>query len=119
MATLQNTDRLVVNDTNIFPQVYYYNAVIPNGGTTSDAIALRGATVIGIAFPASMTGATMTVEFSMDGVTWRPINGMTLSIDQGEGYNISLGIEGWPLIRFVSDATEAAERILNILVKLI
>lgn len=119
MATLDNSDRSTINDTNLFAPVYAYSPVIANGTTTSDAIALRGATVIGIGFPASMTGTTMTVEFSMNGTTWFPINGLTLSIDAGEGYNISLGIEGWPFVRFVSDASEAAERTLTVLVKLI
>lgn len=119
MATLDNSDRKIINDSNRFAQVYAYYPVIANGGTTSDAIALRGASVIGIAFPASVTGTSMTVQFSMDTVTWKDISGLTLSADDDDGYNIFPPIEGWPYIRFVSNGAEAAERILTIIVKLI
>lgn len=120
MATLSNGDRTIIDDTNIMSPVYLYEPVIASGGTNSEAIKLFGATVIGIGFPASVTGATMTVQVSFDdGSTWKDISGLTLSMDAGDAYNIVPGIEGWPMIRFVSDASEAADRTLQILVKFI
>lgn len=120
MATLDNSNRAIINEANVFAPVYYYSPVIAASGVNSDAIALRGASVIGIAFPASMTGTSMTVQFSMDGgTTWKDIAGLTLSIDAGDGYNITPAIEGWPMIRFVSNSSEAAERTLTVIVKLV
>ena len=118
MAILSNSDRRIINDTNLFPQVYSYHPVIASGQANSDGIAVRGASIIGIAFPASMTGASLTVQFSMDnGVTWSDINGLTLSVATGDGYNIDPAISGWPIIRFVSASNEAAARTLTVIVK--
>jgi hypothetical protein len=114
---LSNSDRKIINDTNLFPAVYLYEPTIASGADTSEGIAARGASVIGIKFPASMTGASMTVEFSFNETDWFPISGLTMSIDAGEGYNIEPPIAGWPFVRFVSDSNEAAERTLSIIVK--
>ncbi len=113
-----NSTRLEINSNNISAPTSYYNLDIATGGTISDHIRLAGDNFIGIGFPAAMDGASMSIQASMDGSTWRDINGVSLTITADDVYNIAPGtVFGWPFIRFVSDATETSARVLTILVK--
>lgn len=113
MANLQKTDRKGINASQLAATTYYYNPVIANGGTQSDGMRLSGDNLVGITFPA-MTSTAMTVETSMDGVTWIPLAGLSLTVTASESYNIDLGtVQGWPFIRFVAGTAEAAERTLT------
>lgn len=116
MANLTNADRNTINENNLAAATYYYNPVIANGGTQSDGIYLAGYNVIGLILP-TMTGATVTVEVSLDGSTWSTLNGVSVTAAV-EAFEFSTGtIYGWTYVRFVSASAEAAERTLTVLVK--
>jgi len=118
MANLTKADRKGINASNLAATTYSYNPVIANGATASDGMRLSGDNLIGISFPAAMTSATMTVETSMDGVTWKALAGVTLSVTANESYNIAVGtVQGWPFVRLIAASAEGAERTLTVLFK--
>ena len=117
MATLKNKDRKYINQDNLSVPTYYFEPTIANGATVSDVIRLAGHNVIGIQFP-TMDGAVLTAQVSFDENTWYDINGLSLTIIDGEAYNIASGtIRGWMFVRFVSDTSETAIRTLRVLIK--
>lgn len=118
MANLLNDDRKYINRDNLSADTYYYQPTIASGATNSDGIRIAGGNIIGITFPAGFDGATMTVQTSIDGVTWNDLSGLTVSVVVDDSINIDIGtIQGWMFIRFVSASTESAERTLTVYVK--
>lgn len=117
MATLRYPDKKSVSSNNLSANTYYHEAEIASGATTSDVIQLGGHSVIGVTTP-TMTGATITVEVSLDGSTWFTLNGISIAVTANNAFEFSsTSIYGWQFVRFVSASSEAADRTLNILIK--
>lgn len=102
-------------------------ATIANGGTTSGEIPLRGRMVVGFRIPAAFTGTTITF-------TGSEVSGGTFSsIYDSDGNQVSaavaasrfIGLSGAeadavsaaPFIKLVSGSAEAAERLIEVVLK--
>ena len=112
------TDRKIVREDNLVASTYVYELTIASGATQSDHFRLTGDNIIGILFPAAMTGTSLTVEVSFDGSSFHALTGVSLGVTVDEALEVaSSTIFGWPFVRFVSSAAEGAERTLTVLVK--
>ena len=110
--------RGIVDETNIAAPTYYWDLTIENGETQSDFFRLASANVIGILFPASMTGTTMTVEISFNGTDWKTLTGVSLTVTSDEALELtSATIFGWPYVRFVSGSAESGDKVLRVVTK--
>jgi hypothetical protein len=117
MATFRYPDKTDVSSNNLSANTYYYPIQIESGNTISDVVQLGGHNVIGITTP-TMTGATITVEVSLDGTNWFTLNGVSVTVAADNAFEFStVSIFGWPYVRFVSASAEAANRTINVLIK--
>lgn len=118
MPNLNKTDRKIINDTNVAIPTYYFEPKILNTVAESDGIHLAGYNVIGILFPAAIDGATMTVQVSFDGNTWKDLTGVSFVITADEALEVdTTTVYGWSHIRFVTNIVQTADRTLTIVVK--
>lgn len=92
---------------------------IASSGTTSNAIDVRDNAIVGLIMPAAMTGATLTVQFSIDNSTFSTVydtagNALTITVTASAYIGLFLSDfvgAGW--VKFVSASAEAAERTIT------
>lgn len=97
--------------------------VIPNAGTTSNAIRINGLLPVGLRFPAAFTGATVALEESVDGTTWTPIriNGdsgdfsVAVTVSKTVVFSNAVPLVGFLNLRIRSGSNEAAERSVGLI----
>ena len=98
-------------------------ATIANGGTTSNAIDIRDASVIGIITPAAFTGTAITLSVSTTQAgTYVPLRStgataISLTVAVSGAYPLSVNVEPWSWIKLVSGSTEAAQRLISVVMK--
>jgi len=101
-------------------------AVIANGGTTSQALAMAYGTIIGIIMPGTITGTALsfTACDTKDG-TFVPIydtegNQVTVTVAASRGYGLSGSdadaLCAFPFIKLVMDA-QGAERSITVITR--
>ena len=97
--------------------------VIANGQTTSGAVgntgARRGYKRIGVALPATFTGASISFSVSADGTTYQALYAITatlvsVTVVQGRSYDLPEELQPWPFFKIVSASAEGAERTLKV-----
>ena len=99
----------------------YTDLVIPNGGTTSNAVKMTdgGGQFAGLVWDTAMTGTTVTVQMSWDnGTTWHKVEDLTPTFVSGVGDFKDLDSNKYRAvsqIRLVSDMSEAAERTIKLI----
>lgn len=98
-------------------------ATIANGGTTSSAIDIRNASIIGIITPSALTGTTITmaVSTSQSG-TYVPLRSsastaISLTVAASGAYPLSVNVEPWSWLKLVSGSVEAADRSITVVMK--
>ena len=89
-------------------------ATIDSAGTTSTIIDLNGYTLTGIVFPATFTGATVTITTSADTTTANfktlQYDGSDVSITATDGkYCQVKPVEVWGLLRYIKIVSASAE----------
>lgn len=95
-------------------------ATIANGQTKSDIIDTYGVTIVQIELPAAFDGTSLTFETSSDGSTFQPyrnINNIIVSVTCSAGNNYGIAAQDFFPVRYVkivSNATEAADRIIRL-----
>ena len=98
---------------------------ISDNATTSSAAQCDGLLLSGIVFPAAMTGATVTFDFSFDGTNFVDVvetDGTEVSYTVTAGDVVRVDPSGWAFatagfIRVSSGATEAADRKIQLIFK--
>lgn len=96
--------------------IEHHNVNIAASSTTSRAAVLGGGTVVGIIFPAAMTGTSVTFQGSADGQNYFPlynISGIELSASVVAGAWVAFepsDLASVNNIKIVSGSTEAASR---------
>ena len=89
-----------------------------SSGVKTDAMLLTG-----ILFPAAMTGANVTFDFSFDGTNWVDVvetDGTEVSYVVTAGDVVRVDPSGWAFassgyLRITSDATEVADRTISLI----
>ena len=98
---------------------------ISDNATTSSAAQCAGLLLSGIVFPAAMTGATVTFDFSFDGTNFVDVvetDGTEVSYTVTAGDVVRVDPSGWAFastgfLRVVSSNSEAADRTINLIFK--
>lgn len=96
---------------------------IPESSDTSDTVDLFATRMVGIVTPSAMTGTAVNVLASFDGVTFYPYynkDGVEVEIDIATNRWIGIvpaDFAGIRYIKLVSNATEAAERLITIVTR--
>ena len=98
---------------------------ISDNATTSSAAQCDGLLLSGIVFPAAMTGATITFDFSFDGNTWVDVvetDGTEVTYTVTAGDVVRVDPSGWAFaslgfLRIVSGSSEVADRTINLIFK--
>ena len=93
--------------------------------SNSTGVQTDGLLLSGIVFPASMTGANVTFDFSFDGNTWVDVvetDNTEVTYVVSAGNVVRVDPSGWAFatagfIRVTSDATEAADRNIQLIFK--
>ena len=117
MATLRYPDKKEISSNNLSANTYYHEIQILSGDDTSDVVQLGGHNVVGITTP-TMTGATLTVEVSINGTDWFTLDGVSVTVAADTAFEFSTtSVYGWQYVRFVSASAEAADRDLIVLIK--
>ena len=100
------------------------SATIASSQTTSDAVDLAGTTLVGIQLPASLTGTALSFEAATtSGGTYQQViggGGNVLSKTVSGGKFLSLDpaeFAGVQFLKIVSDASEGAERTLELITR--
>ena len=91
----------------------------------SSAAQCDGLLLSGIVFPAAMTGTTVSFDFAFDGSTWVDVvetDGTEVSYTVTAGDVVRVDPSGWAFatagsLRITSNATEAADRTINLIFK--
>mgnify|MGYP001239314750 CR=1 FL=1 len=91
----------------------------------SSAAQCDGLLLSGIVFPAAMTGTAVTFDFAFDGSTWVDVvetDGTEVSYTVTAGDVVRVDPSGWAFatagsLRITSNATEAADRTINLIFK--
>lgn len=103
-----------------------FGVTIPNGGSLSPSIDLRGYTPYGIQMPAAWTAAGLSFEVSDDNVSFADLYDATAEytlaagVDRAIGFSGSSVFAGWKYIKVRSGTTavpvnQGAARIIKIL----
>lgn len=99
-------------------------ASIASGTTTSAAINIAGATLVGIHLPATLTGTSLSFQAaSSEGGTYQPVTGSsggTYSLTVSGGKFVLLNpadFAGIAHLKLVSNASEAADRNFELVVR--
>ncbi len=98
---------------------------ISDNATTSSAAQCDGLLLSGIVFPAAMTGATITFDFSFDGTNFVDVvetDGTEVSYSVSAGNVVRVDPSGWAFastgfLRITSASSEAADRTINLIFK--
>ena len=93
--------------------------------SNSTGVQTDGLLLSGIVFPATMTGANVTFDFSFDGSTWVDVaetNNTEVTYNVSAGNVVRVDPSGWAFasagfLRVTSDATEAADRTIYLIFK--
>ena len=93
--------------------------------TTSSAAQCDGLLLSGIVFPATMTGTTVTFDFSFDGTNFVDVvetDGTEVEYTVTAGDVVRVDPSGWAFaslgfLRIVSGSSEAADRTINLIFK--
>ena len=93
--------------------------------SNSTGVQTDGLLLSGIVFPAAMTGANVTFDFSFDGNTWVDVvetDNTEVTYVVSAGNVVRVDPSGWAFatagfIRVTSDATEAADRNIQLIFK--
>ena len=98
----------------------FINAVIANGQSESGVIDLVGKIVVALITPAALDGVVFTLKISSDGITFYDyydilgnLLNITVAPDRWIGF-LPVDFANVRYLKFVSDASESAERILKI-----
>ena len=91
--------------------------------TNSSAAQCDGLLLSGIVFPSTMTGSTVTFDFSFDGTNFVDVvetDGTPVSYTVTAGDVVRVDPSGWAFasggfLRITSDGTEAADRKINLI----
>lgn len=99
-------------------------ATIANGAPLSSVIPLNGFSLVGILFPSAFTGATVSFEASVDGVTFFPVRstlmGTLLSYTVTQGTYAAIDpkdFAGIAFLKILSASNEGGARTLTCSVK--
>ena len=98
---------------------------ISEDAVNSTGVQADGLLLSGIVFPAAMTGTAVTFDFSFDGSTWVDVvetDGTEVSYTVSAGNVTRVDPSGWAFattgsLRVTSDATEAADRKIQLIFK--
>lgn len=103
---------------------YAKTATIANGSPNSDVIDTKGMALAGVRFPAAFTGATVSIQYSLDGTA----NMNTVNNAAGSPITFTKALNGWcavdpytfaitkgGYIKVVSASNEAAERQIDLI----
>jgi hypothetical protein len=100
-------------------------ALIDVSADASNSVAVKsdGLLLCGIAFPATMTGANVTFDFSFDGTNWVDVvetDGTAVSYVVTAGDVVRVDPSGWAFassgyLRITSDGTETADRNITLI----
>jgi len=100
-------------------------ALIDVSEDASNSVAVKsdGLLLCGIAFPASMTGANVSFDFSFDGTNWIDVvetDGTEVSYVVTAGDVVRVDPSGWAFassgyLRITSDGTEVADRNITLI----
>lgn len=93
--------------------------VIANGGTVSDAISFQPFAQGGFVLPAAFTGASVSFQVSIDGVTYVAFydsaNALSsITVTQGRGYAFPIGLFAFGFVKIVSASAEGAARTIQL-----
>lgn len=98
------------------------NVTIDLNGVVSGGVDTRNRTLIGLIVPNPMTGTTLTLEESSDGVTWSPVykddgNAYSITISASQQRAISLNKEITKFCKWVRIAcsSQAAARTITLI----
>ncbi len=92
---------------------------IPNSSDTSNVIDLGGSRLLGLLHPAALTGTSLDIEGSFDGVTFFKLvntSGVVLSVPFSASRGMTFvpaDFAGWRFLRLVSDSSEGADRVFT------
>ena len=98
---------------------------VSEDASNSTGVQTDGLLLSGIVFPAAMTGANVTFDFSFDGSTWVDVvetDGTEVSYTVTAGDVVRVDPSGWAFatagsLRVTSDATETADRKIQLIFK--
>jgi len=98
---------------------------VSEDASNSTGVQADGLLLSGIVFPASMTGANVTFDFSFDGTNWVDVvetDNTEVTYVVSAGNVVRVDPSGWAFatagfIRVTSDATEAADRNIQLIFK--
>ncbi len=98
---------------------------VSEDASNSTGVQADGLLLSGIVFPATMTGANVTFDFSFDGSTWVDVaetNNTEVTYNVSAGNVVRVDPSGWAfapacILRLTSDATETADRNIILILK--
>lgn len=98
---------------------------VSEDASNSTGVQTDGLLLSGIVFPATMTGANVTFDFSFDGTTWVDVvetNNTEVTYNVSAGNVVRVDPSGWAFaaagfIRVTSDGTETADRNIQLIFK--
>ena len=98
---------------------------VSEDASNSTGVQTDGLLLSGIVFPATMTGANVTFDFSFDGSTWVDVaetNNTEVTYNVSAGNVVRVDPSGWAFasagfLRVTSDATETADRNIVLIFK--
>ena len=98
---------------------------VSEDASNSTGVQCDGLLLSGIVFPASMTGSSVTFDFSFDGSTWVDVvetDGTAVSYTVTAGDVVRVDPSGWAFatagsLRVTSNGTEAADRKIQLIFK--
>lgn len=96
-------------------------ATIANGGTTSNALDIRGYTEVGFVLP-TMTGTAITYQVSADGTTFGVLydkTGTAISVTtaSSRAFPVHEAAKAFGFLKLVSGSAEGAARTIKVVVK--
>jgi len=98
---------------------------VSEDASNSTGVQTGGLLLSGIVFPATMTGTSVTFDFSFDGTTWVDVvetDGTAVTYTVTAGDVVRVDPSGWAFasagfIRVTSNGTEAADRKIQLIFK--
>jgi hypothetical protein len=98
---------------------------VSEDASNSTGVQTDGLLLSGIVFPATMTGANVTFDFSFDGSTWVDVvetDNTEVTYVVSAGNVVRVDPSGWAFatagfVRVTSDGTEAADRKIQLIFK--
>jgi hypothetical protein len=98
---------------------------VSEDASNSSGVQTDGLLLSGIVFPAAMTGANVTFDFSYDGINWKDVvetDNTEVTYVVSAGNVVRVDPSGWAFatagfLRITSDGTETADRQINLIFK--